>query len=194
MTGYDPAEYSWWLASRAAGVTAFVLAGISVMIGLALGGKLSKRPGMARALKTVHEQAALGAMVAIVVHGFVLLGDHWLKPGVDGILVPFAMAYRPVWTGLGIVAGYLIMLLGLSFYFRKRIGPERWKRAHRFTLLVWVMSAVHVLGAGTDAGSSWLRAVLVVTAAPIAVLFAVRVLGGPRRRRKARDAQAFQGA
>jgi hypothetical protein len=44
-----------------------------------------------------------------------------------------------------------------------------------------------VLGAGTDAGTPWLRAVLVLTAAPIAVLFAVRVLSGPLRRRKTRD-------
>lgn len=185
MTGYDPAHYTWWLASRAAGVTAFVLAGLSVMVGLALGGRLSKRPGMARALKTIHEQAALSAMVAIVVHGAVLLGDTWLRPGVDGILIPFAMDYRPVWTGLGILSGYLTLLLGLSFYFRKRIGPDRWKRAHRFTLLVWVLSGIHVLGSGTDATTTWLRAILVATAAPIAVLFAVRVLGGRRRRRGA---------
>ena len=37
------------------------------------------------------------------------------------------MEYRRLWTGLGIVAGYLAAALGLSFYARKRIGTKRWR-------------------------------------------------------------------
>ena len=67
--------------------------------------------------------------------------------------VPFAMGFRPLFTGLGVVGGYLAALLGLSFYARKRIGARLWRKAHRATVVVYVLGLVHALGAGTDASA-----------------------------------------
>jgi methionine sulfoxide reductase heme-binding subunit len=181
MTGPDPAQYGWWLASRASGVVALALVTASVAIGLTMAGRVLRRPGMGRRLKALHEHTALAGLVAIAVHGITLLGDRWLHPGVRGVLIPFAMGYRPAFTGLGIVAGYLAAALGLSFYARRRLGPRLWRRAHRATVIVYVLALVHTIGAGTDAASGWLRAFMVVTAVPIALLFLRRML--PRRRR-----------
>jgi sulfoxide reductase heme-binding subunit YedZ len=183
MTGPDPAQYGWWLASRAAGIVALALVTASVALGLTMAGKVLRRPGMGRRLKALHEHTALAGLVAIAVHGITLLGDHWLRPGIDGILVPFSLGYRPVFTGLGIVAGYLAAGLGLSFYARRRVGPRLWRTAHRATVAVYVLAVVHVLGAGTDAGAPWLRGFIVVTGIPIALLFVRRLM--PRRRRPA---------
>lgn len=187
MTGPDPAQYGWWLASRASGVVALALVTASVAIGLTMAGKVLRRPGVGRKLKTLHEQTALAGLVAIAIHGITLLGDRWLHPGVSGILVPFHMSYRPVFTGLGILAGYLAAALGLTFYVRRRIGPRLWRKAHRATVVVYVLGLVHVLGAGTDAGAAWLRGFMLVTGVPIALLFVRRLL--PRRRRKPAVAQ-----
>ena len=184
MTGYDPLHYGWWLASRASGVTAFILASISVILGLTMAGKLSRRPGRARVLRQIHEQTAIATLVAIVVHGLTLLGDHWLHPGVAGITVPFHMAYRPVATGFGIIAGYLAALLGLSFYARRRIGARLWRKAHRLTIVVWLLAAVHAVTAGTDATTPWMRAILLASSVPIGALFAARVAGIGRARPK----------
>lgn len=174
MSSPDPVEYAWWLSSRAAGVVAFALIALSVLIGLAMANRLVRGPNVVK----LHEHLALAGLVAIAVHGITLLGDSWLDPGAIGLLVPFAMDYEPVFTGLGIVAGYLAALLGLSFYLRRRIGPRRWRGLHRFTVLVYLLGAVHVLGAGTDAEAPWLRAVLLATGAPIMFLFLLRVLPG----------------
>ena len=124
----------------------------------------------------VHQQAALAGLVAIAVHGIALLGDKWLHPGPVGIAVPFVMDYKPVWTGLGIIAGHLAAVLGLSFYFRRRIGVRRWRSLHRLTLLVYVLALAHTLGAGTDASSPWLQFMLLLTGAPILFLTVVRLL------------------
>ncbi len=51
---------------------------------------------------------------------------------------------------------------------------------HRATLLVWVLGAIHTLGAGSDAASSWLRAFVLAPAIPIVYLFVLRTLGGRR--------------
>ena len=157
IRGPDPSQYLFWLTSRAAGVTAFALASISVGLGLTMAGRLARGPGRARVLRAIHEQAALGALIAIVVHGVALLGDRWMHPGLAGISVPFAMGYRPIATGLGIIAGYLAALLGLSFYARRH------RRAHRLTIVVWLMAAIHALTAGTDASTPWMRAILAVS-------------------------------
>jgi methionine sulfoxide reductase heme-binding subunit len=186
----DPTHYVFWLTSRAAGVTAFALASVSVGLGLTMAGRIARGPGRARLLRTIHEQTALGALIAIVVHGVALLGDRWMHPGLAGISVPFAMSYRPLATGIGIIAGYLAALLGLSFYARRRIGARLWRRAHRWTIVVWLLAAVHALTAGTDASTPWMRAILVASAVPIAGLFAVRVAGGRRRPARAAAAEA----
>ncbi|HEU4973645.1 MAG TPA: hypothetical protein VFT50_01045 [Baekduia sp.] len=180
-TPTDPTLYGWWLASRAAGVTAFVLASVAVIAGLAMAGRVSRRPGMARALRAAHEQAALGALLAMAAHGALLLGDHWLHPSLAQIAIPFTAAYRPLATGLGIVAAYGAALLGLTFYLRKRIGARLWRRAHRLTIVVWALAAVHALTAGTDASTPWMRAILLASAIPIAALFTLRVAHGLRR-------------
>ncbi|MEA2448403.1 MAG: methionine sulfoxide reductase heme-binding subunit, partial [Thermoleophilaceae bacterium] len=146
----DPASYAWWLASRSAGVLALVLVTASVAIGLTMASKLVRKRGAGPMLARVHEQTALAGLIAIAVHGITLLGDPWLKPGVAGLLVPFQMDYRPAFTGLGIIAGYLAALLGLTFYARRRIGAKLWRKAHRATVVVWALGMVHTLGAGTD--------------------------------------------
>ena len=177
----DPAEYGWWLASRASGVLALILVTVSVAIGLTMASKLVRKRGAGPVLAKLHEQTALVGLVAIAVHAITLLGDPWLDPGVKGVLVPFQMDYQPVFTGLGIIAAYLAALLGLTFYMRRRIGPKLWRKAHRATVLVWLLGLIHTIGAGTDAGSPWLREFMVVTGVPIAALFLVRTFRRPKR-------------
>jgi Predicted ferric reductase len=172
------AQHGWWLASRASGLVALALVTISVGIGLLMAGKLMRRPGLGPKLAAIHEHAALAAMVAIAVHGVTLLGDAWLSPGLAGIVIPFKMAYKPLWTGLGVLGGYLAALLGLSFYARRRIGARLWRKAHRFTVVVYALAVLHTLGAGTDASTPWLRWWLLLTAPPIALLFAYRLIHG----------------
>ena len=95
----------------------------------------------------------------------------------------------PLWTGLGIVAGYLGALLGLSFYIRRRIGPRLWRQAHRLTIVVYGLAVAHTLGAGTDASTPWMRVWLFATAPVIAVLFVARMVGARRKTKSARTAE-----
>jgi len=201
MTAPDPTAHAWWLASRASGVTAFVLVACSVLIGLAMATKVLRGRVKAPVLVKLHEHLALAGLVAIAVHAITLLGDTWLRPGLVGVLVPFAMGHEPLFTGLGVIAAYLAALLGLSFYVRRRIGTKRWRSLHRLTLLVYVLGVLHTLGAGTDASTLWLQAVLLLTGAPILFLALLRwlpdVAPGPQPRpepepppRQARPAEA----
>ena len=174
-TSQTLAQHGWWLASRASGVVALALVTISVGIGLAMAGKLARKPGANRKLVAIHEQTALAGLVAIGVHGLTLLGDPWLNPGLSGIVVPFTMAYKSAFTGLGIIGGWLAALLGLSYYVRRRIGPAFWRKAHRATIVVYVLGVIHTLGAGTDASSPWLYWPIAITAPAIGAMFVARM-------------------
>jgi sulfoxide reductase heme-binding subunit YedZ len=183
--------HGWWLASRASGLLALVLVTISVGIGLAMAGKVMRRPGLSRKLLAIHEQTALAGLVAIAIHGITLLGDPWLNPGVAGVTVPFAMSFRTAFTGLGVIAGYLAVLLGLSFYARKRIGARLWRKAHRATVVVYALGLVHAFGAGTDASTVWFRWWVMLTAPVIGGLFVYRVLDG-RAKKQAKQRGRIQ--
>lgn len=176
--------HGWWIASRASGLLALALVTVSVALGLAMAGKVMRRPGLSRKLMAIHEHTAVAGLVAIAVHGITLLGDPWLNPGPSGIAVPFTMSFRPLWTGLGIVAGYLAALLGLSFYFRKRIGAKLWRKAHRATVIVYLLGLLHAFGSGSDASAPWFRWWALLTAPPIAGLFVYRLVSHRKPRRR----------
>jgi sulfoxide reductase heme-binding subunit YedZ len=180
----EPTQVIWWLVSRASGIVALALIATSVLLGLAMAAKALRRPRVKRLAMRLHEQIALTALAAISVHGLALLGDNWLEPGIPGISIPFVLAYRPGFTGIGIIAGYLAALLGPSFYLRRRIGARRWRTVHRANAIVWMLSAVHALGAGSDGHTIWLRALVLAPLPMIVYLSVVRALGHPAGRRR----------
>jgi methionine sulfoxide reductase heme-binding subunit len=182
----DPGQHIFWIASRAFGVVALILAAVSVGLGLAMAMRSAKGPGAMAKLRQAHEATALTALIFIAAHGLALLGDTYLRPGLAGIAIPFVMSHRPLWTGLGVIGGWMAALLGLSFYVRRWVGPKLWRKLHRWTLLVYVLAVVHTLGAGTDAHSFWLLVILIATVAPLTVMAAVRLLPSDEPNRPSR--------
>jgi methionine sulfoxide reductase heme-binding subunit len=171
----------FWITSRAAGTAALISASVAVTVGL-----LVSRPGADKLpLRAAHETLSLVTLGLVAVHGASLLGDSYLNPGLRGIALPFALPYRPLWTGLGIIAAYGLGALGLSYYVRSRIGAVRWRQLHRFTALFWVLGIAHSIGAGTDAGQIWFRVAIGCAVVPAAVLLAGTLV---RRARPALEA------
>jgi sulfoxide reductase heme-binding subunit YedZ len=168
----------FWITSRSAGIAALVLSSLSVTLGLLMGGRLLK--GRGPDLRAAHEALSLATLAALLVHGLSLLGDGFLHPSLADVSLPFVSGYKTLWTTTGIVAFWALLLLGLSYYARARIGVQRWRRLHRFTALAWILGLVHSLGEGTDAGQSWFLAMTLIVVAPPLVLLAVRWVGSSR--------------
>ena len=168
------APHLLWITSRAAGTAALLLSSAAVGVGVTMGGRLLR--GRGPDLRVTHEALSLATMVALVVHAAALLGDRFLHPSVVDITVPFASSYKTLWTSMGIVGGWLLILLGLSYYVRTRIGLARWKRLHRWTLLAWALGLAHSLGEGTDAGLRWFLIAVGAVTVPAIALVVVRTL------------------
>src|SRR4051812_42018177 len=174
-------EHVFWITSRAAGTASLLLSSLAVCVGLLIGGKLVKgRPD----LRHLHEALSLASLAALVVHAVALLGDSYLSPSLADITIPFLSGYQRGWTTLGIVAGWAMLGLGLSYYARARIGQQRWKALHRFTALAWLAGVVHSLGEGTDAGQAWFIAATAIVVLPALGLLAIRMLGLPTAPRR----------
>jgi methionine sulfoxide reductase heme-binding subunit len=178
----DPAPHLFWITSRAAGSVALVLASVSVCFGLLMATRLVK--GNGPALRIAHEILSLSALVAIAVHGLALLGDTFIKYSLVDIVVPFVGHYKTFWTSLGIIAGWGLAALGLSYYLRARIGVAQWRTLHRLTAFAWILGLAHAIGAGSDAGETWFLAMIGIVAVPALGLLVARLAGvGPRSAR-----------
>jgi sulfoxide reductase heme-binding subunit YedZ len=169
------APHLFWITSRAAGGAALLLASASVALGLMMSSR--RKTANKRDLRTIHEALSLTTLAMVALHGLALLGDSYLNPGPAGIAVPFVSAYRPLWTGLGIVAGYGLAVLGLTYYVRDRIGAARWRRLHRLTAVFWLLAIGHTIGAGSDAAQIWFLAASGALVIPAALLLGLRWLG-----------------
>jgi methionine sulfoxide reductase heme-binding subunit len=179
LASVDPGPSLYWLTSRAAGTAALLFASAAVFVGVlrAAGLAGSEAPGSRRRLELaiIHEALGLATIVAVLIHGFVLLGDNFLPQNLADIAIPFIGPFHPVPNGIGIISGYVFMVFSLTYYVRDRIGEARWTALHRLTLLAWVGSIVHTLGEGTDREQAWFLVVLALPAIAALAVLARRV-------------------
>jgi sulfoxide reductase heme-binding subunit YedZ len=176
----NTAPHLFWITSRAAGTAALFLSSASVTLGLIMGMRIAK--GRGPDLRALHEALSLATVAALLVHGLSLLGDKFMHPSIADIAIPFVSGYKTGWTSLGIVATYALILLGPSYYARRLIGQDRWRRWHRFTAVAWIAGIVHSFGEGTDAGSVWFVVMVALTTIPAAMLLVLRNFQGSTAR------------
>jgi methionine sulfoxide reductase heme-binding subunit len=165
-------DHLFWIASRAAGTAALLLSSAAVGAGLTMGGRVVKGRGLD--LRAAHEALSLATLIALSVHAAALLGDNYLNASLADITIPFASGYKEPWMSIGIVGGWALVALGVSYYFRARIGVARWRRLHRWTALAWLAGIAHSLGEGTDAGQAWFLIAVAIAVIPALVLLVVR--------------------
>jgi methionine sulfoxide reductase heme-binding subunit len=166
-------SYLPWLASRSAGLVAFGLVTATVVLGLLMASGLVTGQRKIE-LRRFHEPLALAALAATALHGVLLLFDGWLHAGPLQLLVPFTMTPHRLFTGIGVLASYGLVLFAASFYLRRRLKPGQWRRVHQAAFVVWGLGAIHALGAGSDAGGVVMRAMVVLTGLAVALLVAAR--------------------
>ena len=171
-------SHAAWYAARASGLTAYVLATASVLFGLASATRAGNRkPGLGF-VTDVHRALSLLTLVVIGGHVLFLALDSYASFGPLDLLVPFASWYRPVWTGVGVLAAYLAIAVYASFYVRSRIGYGAWRMFHYASFGVFGLGTIHGILAGTDGGTLWASLIYAGAIASVALLGAYRLLRG----------------
>jgi predicted ferric reductase len=154
----SPAPKAYWYLARASGLVAYVLLWLSIVLGLMITGRIARLwPGGPVAFD-LHQHTALLSLSLSLFHALILLGDRYISFTPARIFIPFASVdYRPFWVGWGQLGLYLLALVTLSFYVRRRIGHATWRRIHYLSFVVFLMVTVHGLMSGTDTARAGVR-------------------------------------
>jgi sulfoxide reductase heme-binding subunit YedZ len=91
--------------------------------------------------------------------------------------------YRPLWTGLGVVAAELMLVVYASFSLRSRIGQKAWRRLHWATYGLFVSATAHGLMAGSDSGAGWALSLYLGAVGAVSAATAWRALTSATRAR-----------
>jgi DMSO/TMAO reductase YedYZ heme-binding membrane subunit len=79
-------------------------------------------------------------------------------------------------VGLGQIGFYLLAIVGLSFYVRKRLSNRTWRLVHYLSFLTFALALLHGIFAGTDNAVPAVRVFYWVTGASLLFLLIYRVL------------------
>jgi sulfoxide reductase heme-binding subunit YedZ len=140
----------WWYLTRAAGLMGYFLLWLSTAWGLVVSSKILDS-FMERAFTyDFHEYLSWLGLAFIATHVIVLMADKYLPYTIWQVLIPFLSPYRPFWVGVGIIAFYLSLLVTVTFYMKKKIGAELFRKIHYLSLVAYVGATLHGLYAGTD--------------------------------------------
>jgi predicted ferric reductase len=147
---------AFWYISRASGFAAFGLLWVSMLAGLGITSKLSRVWRGMPASFELHRFCALLGLGMGMTHALVLLGDRSLNYSLPQIFVPFfAGTYHAQWVGFGQLAFYLLAVVGLSFYFRDRLGIHAWRLIHMLSFALFLMVLIHGLKSGSASQNPW---------------------------------------
>ena len=167
-----------WYATRAGGMLGFALLTVSVVLGSTLSCRARLRRWPRFAVEDVHRFVGLLAGGFVGIHVLALLVDTYVPFSLAQVLVPGTSSYRPLATGLGVVALELLAALAVANRYRKRLSYRFWRRTHYLEFAVWALALVHGIASGTDSGTSWGVLVYGVAAATVAALLVWRLAGG----------------
>jgi sulfoxide reductase heme-binding subunit YedZ len=171
---------TFWILARAGGLVAYAVLAASVLAGLVLKARPVPRLRPAAVLD-VHRFLALLGLSAIALHGLMLALDPTIRLGPAGVLVPGLSPYRPLATGIGVLAAELMLLVFASFSVRRRIGVRNWRRLHWATYAIFAAATAHGLAAGSDSGRPWVLAVYLAAVGAVAGAAGWRAFVPPNR-------------
>jgi len=175
LLGPEPKVY--WYLSRSSAVVAYLLLWVSMATGLAISNRLARIwPGGPIAFD-LHQHTSLLGLGFALFHALILMGDHYINYSLAQALVPFASAgYRPLWVGLGQIGWYVLVIVSLTFYVRRKIGHRLWRLIHFLSYAMFALALIHGLMSGTDSPSVWARGIYWASAASLLFLTVYRIL------------------
>lgn len=166
-------DKAYWFISRSSGILAYLLLTFGVMWGLVQGGGIL-RPTIPPLLAFgLHSFLNWGALAMSALHGFILLGDNYIKMSPVDIVLPFVDPYKPFLVGLGVLSFYLMFLLSSSFYARRWLGQKTFRILHYASYPTFLLVTWHSLGAGTDSGLMWPLSLLSLGAVVLLTLWRI---------------------
>lgn len=165
-----------WNLLRAAGIGSYVMLFLSFAWGLlsttAFFGKRLARPS----ITLLHQFFSTTGLILLAAHMALLFVDPWMPFDLGALFIPGRSAYEPLGVGLGVVSMYLSVVIVVSSWLRKGIGPNVWRALHLLATPAFALSFLHGFLAGTDSSRPWMWWLYVGTGVAAVFLLVFRAL------------------
>jgi len=158
-----------WYLTRGFGLADLVLLSLSVVLGVSQVNRFTSAGRPRFFYAGLHKSASLMALLLLVVHVASAVADPFAPISLVDAVVPFVGVYRPIWLGLGALAGDLLLALALTSLVRDRIGYRAWRSLHWAAYACWPVALVHGLGTGSDSRIGWVQVLYAVCALAVAL-------------------------
>ncbi|HEU5302314.1 MAG TPA: ferric reductase-like transmembrane domain-containing protein [Acidimicrobiia bacterium] len=180
----DP--HLWWYVARASGIVGWALVTASVVYGLWVSLRLTRRRPRPAWVLDLHRFLGGLSVVFVGVHLAGLAADSYAHFGLGELLVPFASSWKPTAVAWGIVGVYLLVAVEATSLLMRRLPRRLWRAIHLSSYGIFAVSTIHMFTAGTDAGNAALQWSAVAGTTAVVFLTVTRVLSGrPARRQMA---------
>jgi methionine sulfoxide reductase heme-binding subunit len=143
-------ELLTWHLIRSSGIFAYILLTVSMIWGLFLSNQLIKDWSPGPVSISIHSTLSWLGVLLTLFHALLLMFDEYFTYTLADVFVPFTGPYRPLWVGFGTLSLWIMILVTVSFAFKKWLGQKAWKRLHYLSYGAYFMSTLHGLFAGTD--------------------------------------------
>lgn len=145
------ANLRFWLAARATGIVALLLLTLQVAFGLVLSHPHNKTTWkLSKQIFPWHDHLWVFVVAFLVAHIVSLVVDPKAGVSVAGAFVPGLSQYRSTPVALGTLALYAFLVTAMTARYTKLLPPGAWLSLHRLALLIFVLSWLHGMLAGTD--------------------------------------------
>lgn len=177
----DVSDEVTWYVTRTTGLLGWVLLAVATIWGLLLTSRLLERRPSPAWLLDLHRHLGNLTILLTVIHVGAIYVDDFVDYSVAEILVPFASDEETTAVALGVIAFWLLAIVQISSWLRRRFDQRWWRRVHLLSAPLFVLAAVHGWMIGTDADNPLVVIVSLVLVAEVLVIVALRLRHGRRR-------------
>ena len=179
-----------WILARSSGLAAYLCLLSAVVVGTTVRSRPLGKAVKPAVATDLHRFTALMGLVAVALHGGALLLDSTVTIAPADLVVPGRMSYRPLWTGAGVAAAELMLVVYVSFGLKRWIGRRAWRLLHWATYPLFVLATAHGIGSGTDTGRPWTTDLYLGAVSLVVLAISFRALTASGRTRRERPAGA----
>ena len=167
-----------WFGSRTAALTAFFVLAAAIVSGLALRTSLFQGWFAGRDLSSIHRFLIVLWIPLVLLHVGLIVADRTARLRVLDAVWPFQAPYGTLAIGLGTIGFDLLVVITVTSYLRRRLGPSLWRWLHRLSYVMFAVFFLHAQLAGTDLNRPIISAVFWGVMAAIGMLSVARITFG----------------
>lgn len=176
---------------RVSGLVAWYLLNLEVMAGVMASSGVARLIGSVPLKLLVHKRVLSWALVvALSIHVGLILSSRYKGWGADMVT---EMGFGTLARNMGVLAIYLLLVVGLAGAVRQSLPVWLWTILHRWLPLIVVVAAtIHGLGAGTDSQDAQIMGPGIATLTVLLAILVARKYAAHARTLKTRGRRQLQ--